>query len=217
MLRLKNLSNKYQKRLVRPLYAHTQATPYAAILDSQTLTGPNAATGRTSFRNGDGSFYQPLSGDTSPLNTRTAAVSTLKGGLPAGLVAVRTVADSVAIATGINDGTVERPFGLLANFIGGDLDDLGDENYVGVWRGPDSVFEILSPGFNSLGLSTEYSATAATKGAPVKLYAGRDGRLCQGVTGQTGGLAAAANAANVAVAHLVELVGTSRIVIDLLV
>ena len=32
MLRLKNLANKYQKRTCRPLYANTQATPYAATL-----------------------------------------------------------------------------------------------------------------------------------------------------------------------------------------
>ena len=34
MLRLKNLANKYQKRTCRPLYANTQATPYAANLDT---------------------------------------------------------------------------------------------------------------------------------------------------------------------------------------
>jgi hypothetical protein len=32
MLRLKNLSNKYQKRLIRPIYAQTQATPYCDFL-----------------------------------------------------------------------------------------------------------------------------------------------------------------------------------------
>lgn len=213
MLRLKNLSNKYQKRLIRPLYAHTQATPYATSLDDQTLTGPNAATGRTSFRNSDGSFYLPLSGDTSPLATRTATVHTTKNSITAGLVAVRTLGEKVAIGTGINSGVVERPFGLLANFLGGDLDDIGDENTVGVWRGPDAVFELLAPAFNDTGLSTAYSLSATSKGAPVKLYAGADGRLCADT--QLSG--AAANAATIPVANLIERVSASRIIIDLLV
>lgn len=214
MLRLKNLSNKYQKRLVRPLYAQTQATPYAATLDDTTLTGPNAATGRTTFRSSDGSIYLPKSGDTSPLYTRTADAYTLKGGLASGLVMVRTTGDKVAVATGINDGSVERPFGILSNFVGGDLDDLGDENQVGVWRGSGgAVLEILAPAFNDTGLSAAYTATAAIKGAPVKLYAGADGRLC--ASSQLSG--ASANAATIPVAHLIERVSASRIVIDLLV
>lgn len=216
MLRLKNLSNKYQKRLIRPLYAHTQATPYAATLDSQDLAG--SSTGEKSFKTGDGARRLPKSGDTSPLYTRTADAHTTKNSLTSGVVMVRTLGESVAVATGINDGSVERPFGLLANFVGGDLDDLGDEDQVGVWRGSGgAVFEILAPAFNDLGLQTQYDASATKKGAPVKLYAGRDGRLCQGVTAQTGGLAAAANAANIAVAHLIERVSSSRIIVDLLV
>jgi hypothetical protein len=59
MLRVTRLANKYQKRLIRPIYAQTQATPYATTLDDQTLTGPNAETGRTSFKNSDGSRYLP--------------------------------------------------------------------------------------------------------------------------------------------------------------
>lgn len=213
MLRLKNLSNKYQKRLIRPLYAHTQATPYAATLDTQTLTGPNAATGRTSFKNADGSRYLPKSGDTSPTNTRTADAYTLKGSLASGLVVVRTIGETVAVATGINDGTVERPFGLLANFVGGDLDDIGDESNVGVWRGPDAVFELLAPAFNDTDLANQAGQTAAKKGDYVKLYAGEDGRLC--VASQLSG--GTADAATPHVAYLIERVSASRIVIDLAV
>jgi len=213
MLRLKNLSNKYQKRLIRPLYAQTQATPYAATLDAQTLTGPNADTGRTSFRNADGSRYLSKSGDTSPLNTRTADAFITKTSLAAGLVVVRTVGDTVAIATGINDGTVERPFGLLANFVGGDLDDIGDEENVGVWRGPDAVFELLAPAFNDAGLAAAATATPATTGNYVKLYAGEDGRLCAGSQLDGG----SADADTPFVAYLIERVSASRIVIDLAV
>lgn len=205
MLRLKNLSNKYQKRLIRPIYAQTQATPYATSLDDQTLTGPNAATGRTSFRNGDGSRYLPLSGDTNPLGTRTAAAYTTKGSLASGVVMVRTVGEKVAVGTGID--ALEQPFGLLANFVGGDLDDLGDENTVGVWRGANhAFFEILAPGFDDTGLAAAYAAIANGVGS-VKLYAGPDGRLVYLSSPST----------RIAVARLIERVSSSRILIELLV
>lgn len=177
MLRVKTLANKYQKRLIRPIYAQTQATPYATSLDEQTLTGTHAATGRTSFKNGDGSRYLPLEGDTSPLHTRTANAYTLKGSLVPGTVMVRTVGQAVAVAAGPEDGT-ERPFGLLANFIGGELDDLGEEDQVGVWRGAyHAFFELLSPAWNDEGLSTALGETANKKGGSVYLYASKDGRL----------------------------------------
>ncbi len=175
MLRLKNLSNKYQKRLIRPIYAQTQATPYSATLDEQVVTGTGAATGRTSFKNADGSRYVPVSGDTSPLHTRSATVYTLKNSIVPGTVMVRTVGENVAVATGVDDGT-EQPFGLLANFIGGDLDDLGDEDSVGVWRGANhAFFELLAPAWDDTGVAT--ALASATTGGSVYLYAGTDGRL----------------------------------------
>lgn len=214
MLHLKNLSNKYVKRTIRPIYAHTQATPYATSLDTQTLTGSNAASGRTSFKNSDGSRYLPLSGDTSPLNTRTATAATYKNSLVAGVVMVRTVGEKVAVATGLNDGTVEQPFGLLANFVGGDLDDLGDEDSVGVWRGANhAFFEIFAPAFDSTGLSAAFAGAAVSKGAPLKLYAGTDGRLTLGAN-LSGG---SANAATPAVARLVDVPAATRIIVELLV
>jgi hypothetical protein len=186
MLRVRNLSNKYQKRLIRPQYAQTQATPYAAILDE-------------SLRNTDGSFRKPANGDSNP--TRSADAYTLKNGLVPATVMINAGGDKVKVASGAN--VAEQPFGLLANFVGGELDDLGDEDYVGVWRGPDATFEILAPGFNDTGLSAAYAA--ATPGSPVKLYAGADGRL---TSTSPGGSA-------IVVAHLLERVSASRIVIDL--
>src|SRR4051812_39245227 len=118
MLRPTKLHNKFQKRLIRPLYAQTQATPYAAHLDS-------------SLRNTDGSFRAPLSTDTTPL-TRSANAYLLKGGLVPGTVMVKGVGEAVVVAAGAN--AASKPFGLLANFVGGELDDLGDEDFVGVWR-----------------------------------------------------------------------------------
>lgn len=187
MLQIRNLSNVFQKRLIRPLYAHTQATPYAAVLDA-------------SLRNADGSFRLPVSTDTLPL-TRSANAFALQGGLVPGTVVVKGAGESVVVASGAN--AAEQPFGLLANFVGGTLDDLKDNNEVGVWRGPDSVWEILAPAFDDTGLAAAYAS--ATAGNPVKLYAGVDGRL----------VANASPGSRIVVAHLIERTSASKIVIDL--
>jgi len=187
MLQVRNLSNVFQKRLIRPLYAHTQATPYAAVLDA-------------SLRNTDGSFRAPLATDTLPL-TRSAAAFTLQGGIVPGTVMVKGAGESAVVASGAN--VAEQPFGLLANFVGGTLDDIKDENNIGVWRGPDSVFEILAPGFDDTGLAAAYAA--ATPGNPVKLYAGVDGRLVYVATPGN----------RIPVAFLVERTSASKITIDL--
>lgn len=187
MLQIRNLSNKYQKRLIRPLYAQTQATPYAASL-------------HPALRNTDGSVRTPVNGDSNPL-AYSANTFTLQGGLVPGTVVVKGPGETILPANGANAESV--PFGLLANFVGGTLDDLKDENLVGVWRGPDSVFELLAPAFDDTGLAAAYAA--ATPGNPVKLYAGVDSRLS--TVGAPGSRAV--------VAHLVERVSPSRIVVDL--
>jgi hypothetical protein len=187
MLQVRTISNVFQKRLIRPLYAHTQATPYAAVLDP-------------SLRNADGSFRAPLATDTLPL-ARSAAAFTLQGGIVPGTVVVKGAGESAVVASGAN--VAEQPFGLLANFVGGTFDDLKDNNEVGVWRGPDSVWELLAPAFNDTGLAAAYAA--ATPGNPVKLYAGTDGRL---TSASPGGSA-------IVVAHLIERTSASKITIDL--
>lgn len=177
----------FQKRLIRPAYAQTQGYPYAAVLDA-------------SLRNTDGSFRAPLATDTSPL-TRSAAAFLLQGGLVPSTVVVKGAGESIVVASGAN--AAEQPFGLLANFVGGTLDDIKDENNVGVWRGVDSTYEILAPGFDDTGLAAAYAS--ATAGNPVKLYAGIDGRL----------VANASPGSRVVVAHLIERTSASKIVIDL--
>lgn len=194
MLRLKNLSNKYQKRLIRPEYAQTQGTPYAVTLDD-------------TFRDADGGRKLPLDTDTTPLGTRSADAFQLKGGIISGLVAVRTKGERVAIATGADSGT-EVPFGLLANFVGGELDDIGDEDQVGVWRGVGSTYTLLAPAFDPDGLSGAFTAAPAVAGNPVLLFAGADGRL-KHVSGP--------NADRIPVARLIDIPSASRIVVDLLV
>src|SRR3954465_6875359 len=105
MLRIKNLRNKYQKRLIRPLYAQTQATPYAASIADEVRTG--VTTG----------VWTGLAGGTP---------FTYKGGLVPGTVMV-AYGEKVTVG----GGNTQANFGLLANFVGGELDDLGDELYVG--------------------------------------------------------------------------------------
>lgn len=194
MLQVRNLSNVFQKRLIRPLYAQTQATPWAGTLDA-------------SLRNTDGSFRKPLAADTTPV-ARSADAYTLQSGLVPGTVLVKSASEQFVVATGA--ATSERPAGLLANFVGGNLDDLKDNNEIGVWYGPGSQFELLAPAFNDTGLAAAYAA--ATPGQPVLLYAGADGRLAQ-PTALVGGAATS----KVAVAELVERRSASVIQIKLLV
>jgi len=187
MLRVRNISNQYQKRTIRPLYAQTQATPYACVLDA-------------SLRNTDGSFRAPLAADTVPL-ARSAAASLLQGGLIPGTVMAKAAGEGMVVHNGV---AAVRAFGLLANFVGGTIDDIADENNIGVWRGHDSVWEILAPAFDDTGLAAAYAA--ATAGNPVRLYAGTNGLLTA--------TAGAKTEADV-VAHLVERTSASKIVIDL--
>lgn len=201
MLRIRNISNQYQKRTLRVLYGHTQATPYAATLDP-------------SLRNTDGSFRLPLNGDTAGVTpsgaaaaaplTRSANAHSLQNGLVPGLVLAKSaVGERVAVHNGAQ--TVAA-FGLLANFVGGTLDELGDENNVGVWYGKDAVVQLLAPAFNDTNLATAYSN--ATAGVPVPLYAGTDGRLAE--AGQVSG-----EAAEDVVAYLIERPDSAKITIRL--
>ena len=216
MLRVKNVSNALQKRTIRAAYAQTQATPYACELHSSIGTGA--------------SFTAPGASDSSPF-TRTAAAKLIKGGLIPGTVLVRvpTVGgDVVAVGTGGNPATgVKRevPFGLLANFVGGDLDELGNENKVGVWRGPDSVFELLAPAFDT---STITAAILTGASSPVPLVCGTNGVLTLPAGYTSNAIAESAadvqSGVNVVgttgnkrtvVAHLLDVPSANRIVIDL--
>jgi hypothetical protein len=171
MLRLKNLSNKYQKRTCRPVYAQTQATPYAATLYT-------TADGSKGFRDASGNIqklvYTAGSNTNNDIVTRTNdAFQKNNSYLPGMVVTKVDNSEDITIAAGLTT-TGEQPFGLLANFVGGDFDEgfSGDrlQNEVGVWRGPDAVFEILAPAYHP-----DVAAGSTTAGT--KLYAGNDGRL----------------------------------------
>src|ERR1035437_2491418 len=111
-----------QKRLIRPVYAQTQGYPYARSLDA-------------SFRNSDGSFRIPASGDTAgatyPL-TRSAAAYTYQGSVIPGLVAFKTggPAGGEYVCVGTETASLQ-PFGLLGQWLGGSFDNIGTNNQVG--------------------------------------------------------------------------------------
>jgi len=96
---------------------------------------------------------------------------------------------------------------LLANFVGGTLDDLKDSNEIGVWYGPGSVYEVLIPAFDDTGLASAYANATVAAGNPVLLYAQPTGLL--GVT-NTGGT-------QIPVAELIERRSNAVIQIKLLV
>jgi hypothetical protein len=184
-----NILYTAQKRLVRPLYAQTQGFPYAASLDP-------------SFRNTDGTFRIPAAGDTAPLS-RTAAAFTMSGSVIPGLVVVKTQGEQVAIANGAASAS-QQPMGLLGQWLGGIFDNVGTSNQVGIWMGPDSVYELLAPAWNDATVAAAVSSQAA--GSPVLLYAGTDGRLT------------ATNAGGqVAVARVMDRPSASRLIIQSLV
>lgn len=189
MLRIRNLSNAMQKRTLRVLHGQTQATPYAGTL-------------HPALRNTDGSFRVPIAADTTPVDY-TATTFTLQGGLVPGTVMIKGPGESFLPARG--GANTDRPFGLLANFVGGTLDDLQDSNEIGVWYGPGSVYEVLFPAFDDTGLAAAYAGAAA--GSPVLLYA------------QTNGLLGSTNPGGsaVAVAELIERRSAAVIQIKLLV
>lgn len=190
MLRLKSLSNKFQKRTLRAEYSQTKATPYDAALDASIGSG-------TTFR-------KPLAADTTPL-ARSADAFTYQSGLVPGTVLVRGAGDSVLVAPGGN--TAVQPFGLLANFVGGNLDELGDEIRIGAWRGVGSTYTVLAPAFDDTGLAAAYATFVTTPSAPVLLYAGVDGRLVY----------ISSPGSRVPVARLIERISAQVIRIDLLV
>lgn len=154
-----NITLTAQKRLIRPVYAQTQATPYACYLDP-------------SLRNANGTIRIPQASDTEPI-ARSANAFTYEGSLTPGLVLIKTTGENVCVATGAN--AEQQPFGLLGQWLGGTFDNAGQVNEISAWRGPDSVYDLLAPAWNDTGLASAISA--AGPGTKVLLYAGADGRL----------------------------------------
>lgn len=186
-----NIQLTAQKRLIRPAYAQTQGFPYAATLDP-------------SLRNADGTLRLPINGDSLPL-ARTANAYTLgsTNSMIPGLVMVKTTGEYVTVANGANAAV--QPMGLLGQWVGGTFDNLGQNNQVGIWMGPDSTYELLAPAWNDATVSA--AVTAAGAGQQVLLYAGTDGRLTY----------VASPGSQVAVARVMDRPSASRLVIQMLI
>lgn len=147
MLRLTNLANKYQRRTLRVLYGNTQAYPYDAQLDPSFDRTQGALAG-------------------------THAISGAKAAILPGLVAVKKAGEVVTpdYVTWTTGAGAARPFGLFANYVGGELSDIPtDFDRVGVWRGVGSVYEILAPVFDDTNLASDQTSEAGTGATEVYL------------------------------------------------
>jgi hypothetical protein len=157
MIRAKKLSLVHVKRTLQPLYAHHQATPYAAFLD--------------------------------------AAVSEATVIYP-GMVASKTTGEAMTVCN-----ATLIPFGLFANFINGDLDEIGDASEIGVWLGgPDAVFEVTDDALAAVS----WTSLNATAGG-VLLFSDANGKLTNAETGS-----------QYPVARLIEAPSNTKIVVQLL-
>lgn len=123
-----------------------------------------------------------------------------------GQVAVKTTGEQMDYS---RVGATDIPFGLFNNFINGDMDDLGGGTEIGVWTGSrDSVFEVLAgPSSTETPLDSTVTWTTlnATRGG-VRLYANSVGRLTNTVP---------ASGSQYVVAHLIEAVSNSKIIVQL--
>lgn len=163
------LANVGQKRTIRPLYANTQATPYAGYLDPSWDRSKDIYPGMVMAK---------LAGEVFTL----ASTTTAKGfGLSALFVAPVLGIDEVA---------------------------LSGNNSFAVWTGgPDATFEVLAPAFD-----TSATYTQPTNGTRVLLshttsaHAQGPGKLT--ISGGT-------NAASNPVAELVDVVGTTKLIVRL--
>lgn len=189
MLRLTNLANKYQRRTLRVLYGNTQAYPYDAQLDSS---------------------FDRTAGALSGANAITGA----KAAILPGMVAIKKAGEVVTVAGAWTAASAQfRPFGLFANFVGGELSDIpSDFDRVGVWRGVGSVYEVLAPVFDDTNLSTDGAAEDGTATKEVYLVPGAKGQLAlSGSFGSDPG-----NPVNTA-ARLMTRLSANAIVVELLV
>jgi hypothetical protein len=165
MLRLTNLANVNRRRTLRALYAQTQGYPYAVALDP--------------------SFDRS---QTDPFDDADHAG---KAAIWPGMVALKTVGETVRPQNAnqymddnsTNEGA-RRAFGLFANFVGGELNEIGTDgtrpggSEVGVWRGVGSVYEVLAPVFIDTGLAAEAADEDGTASNEIYMTGDEDsGRL----------------------------------------
>lgn len=134
------------------------------------------------------------------LDTTSVAAATI---VYPGQVATKTTGEQMGVCT-----ATTVPFGLFANFIHGDMDEIGSGTEIGIWRGgPDATFEVLAGPSSTetpLAPGVVWTSLNATAGG-VTLYSDANGRLTNSGTPGT----------NFRVARLVEAVSNSKIVVTL--
>lgn len=184
MLRARTLDNIYEKRTLRVIYGPTQATPYHARLDPD---------------------FDRTAGALSGAN----AIAGAKAAIIPGLVATKMVGETVTLSGAYH--AASRAFGLFANFVGGDLDDyLAGEDFVGVWRGVGSVYQVLAPAFSDANNLSTIAAAEGGNDDAEEVY------LNSNAKGQLEAAAAGAAVANTT-ARLISYDSADAITIELLV
>lgn len=189
MLRIRNISQASQQRTLRVLYGQTQAYPYASNISSVVYDIDGGSAGVFAV----GSGANPGTAGQGPI-------------FPGMVAALAKNGQDVAVCVGASNGgtaSAMAPLGLFANFVGGDFDEVGDYTEVGVWKGPGSVYEILSPAFNSAITSSNDTGLGSAR----LLYPDDNGKLTVAGTATQG----------VAVARLIDWVSANKIVVELLV
>lgn len=185
MLRPKNIGLVNQKRTLRALYAQTQAYPYAATLGATSgiSAGSNSQTALTGA---DGLAGAALIWPGAVMEMVAPVDATVGGEV------VR-----------LSDGTL-RPFGLCANFVGGNMDELNGRTDVGVWRGRGGVFEVLAPLFSTTITGTDGGLGAQNAGADT------DGVLTDVESDDS-------TAVDLRAARLLNILGANAIIVELTV
>ena len=134
------------------------------------------------------------------LDTTNVAATTI---VYPGMVGVKTTGEQVEVAA----NSTAIPYGLFANFINGQMDELGGGTEIGIYRGgPDAMFEVLA-GPNSTETPLDAAVTWTSLNATV-------GGVLLGAKSDGSGQLTNASVTN-AVARLVEAVSNSKIVIYL--
>lgn len=145
MIRAKKLSLVTARRTLRALYAQTQGYPYAANL-----------------RTASGSQWNDSTKNQSTLTAFGQAGSVAQIFPGASMTLYDDDGTTFLGAETVDLGYVDsKPFGLSANFVGGDLDELSDLGEIGVWRGRGSVWIVLAPVFSGTPADGDIIVTAA--------------------------------------------------------
>ena len=160
MIRAKKLSLISARRTLRALYAQSQGYPYAAQLPTPTATAT------------DFNYTNPAVNQTTlAAFGETSGVAQIFPGAVLSLTGVNPEEVDLATADDYDAaGIAAVPFGLSANFVGGDLDELADLQEVGVWRGSGSVWIVLAPAFDpaaDIDIGSRVGSSTVTGGTAI--------------------------------------------------